>query len=158
MTQTDIFTGLDPRLLIFAALTAASLNVLMALRARNRLVLSGQPVPPLHVDALIVDMLLGTVVGVGLALGVPELVPRLHTFTGALMLSGVGGILGPKVLDTVVSDGLDILLDALARIIGGPLKTWSDKRKEAPSLPAPPAPAPTPAPAPAPQEVRNDTP
>lgn len=131
MTPTpDIFSGLDPRLLIFSALTAAVMNLLMTLRARNRLVLSGQPVPPLHVDALIVDMLLGTVVGVGLALGVPEIVPRLHNFTGALMLSGVGGILGPKVLDTVVSDGLDILLDALARIIGGPLKSWADKRKD----------------------------
>ncbi|MDV6376356.1 hypothetical protein [Deinococcus arenicola] len=130
MTQS-IFAGLDWGLVIYAALMAAVMSTMMTLRARNAQRAAGQTLTPW--TTLIPDTVVGMITGTALALGVPDLVPRLGSISGITLLAGAGGVLGPQVWDLVVRDGRGLLVRWLAGLVKSPTVTqWAEQHTATP--------------------------
>lgn len=104
----SLLAGVDWLVIGYAAGMATLMSVLVTLRARNQQAFAGQPLPGW--STLIPDTLLGGVVGTIAALVLPEVFAALRTFAGVSLIAGVGGVIGPKLVDWVSARGVGVLL------------------------------------------------
>jgi hypothetical protein len=145
MPRPSIFAAFDPWVALYAAVMATLISLLLTGRARNAQRALGLPLSSWW--AVIPDTGLGTLLGTGAALWLPQIWPVLNTITGVGLVAGVGGVLGPKFWDVVRSRGLDLLLDLLAVTVAGPVsKVLASRQKGGDQNGNSPPPAPTPGP------------
>lgn len=129
------FTGLDLQVVAYAAFMSTLVSILMTARTRNAQSARGLPLTPWR--TLIPDVLIGTITGTLLALGLPPHFPWLNNVSGIGFLAGAGGVLGPKLWDLISRDGMGLLLGYLSTALAGPLSTLAEaaQAKAAPTTP-----------------------
>ncbi|AWT34505.1 hypothetical protein DM785_02300 [Deinococcus actinosclerus] len=126
----SLLAGVDWLVVGYALGMATLMSVLTTLRLRNEQHLAQPDAPVPGWWTLIPDTLLGGVVGTLAALFLPEVFPVLKTFAGLSLSAGVGGILGPRLVDWVGSNGVDTLLSYVGSGAGR-LARAVEKRREA---------------------------
>lgn len=104
----SLLAGVDWLVVGYAVGMATLMSVLVTLRDRNKQAFEGKPVPGWW--TLIPDTLLGGVVGMVAAVGLPQLFVELRTFAGVSLIAGVAGALGPMITDLIRARGPGVLL------------------------------------------------
>lgn len=126
----SLLAGVDWLVVGYALGMATLMSVLTTLRARNQQQLTQPDAPVPGWWTIIPDTLLGGGVGTLLALIAPELFPALKTFAGLSLAAGVGGIVGPKLVDWVSSNGVDTLLSYVGSGAGRLAQAVEKRRQE----------------------------
>lgn len=125
-TPQGLFASLDWQVIAYAASMSAVSSFFSLLRARNNQISAGLPVSSWM--TIFPDVALGTLVGTVAALAIPQWFKPLNTYVGILLIAGVGGVLGPKITDSLSQNGVGVLLDYLGSGAGRLSKAIAAKK------------------------------
>lgn len=135
-----VLTGVDWTAVLYAFAMGALTSTLLTLRDYNT---STDPDRPrLRAVPLLIDTLIAGLVGMGGALLIMGLFPRVNNFAGLTLLSGAGGAIGPKVAELWRRRGSGVLLEwagaqagAFAKAVAAKGGGHDDERQDEPTRP-----------------------